>query len=354
MAPTIKQATRIQIGKETTRGTAVAATRRILTKNATYRLLEEFEEHQGQMHGTLARAATAPTLVRNGTEFELTTDLDFEQLLMFLLSGVKGAVTPTTPGSGEARLWTFTPSVTADPEPETYTLEYAERDMESSPNELGLEAPYAFTTALELTGGEEGVPQIKASMVARKTSLAVSTPALTLPTVSYAGNLRWAVYIDGTWAGLGTTQITGQVYGFTWRFSDFLRAAYYLDNRSDLDFSTYEYPGPDGRIVDLTIDTVLGAASGDLVPTEDGNKSAGTKRFVRVELVGAAFSAPDSSLYRTITLDGCYVHAADSMQDRGEDREGNKITRLHLLSFYDSTQAQDFQVAVQNALASFP
>ena len=351
MSNAIKVATRIQIGKESTRGTAVAATRKILTKAASFRVLETLEEFEGQMHGTLARTAMAPLVVRNGTEFQIATDLDFEQILLALLSGVRGGVTPTVPGTGEARLWTFTPSMVADPLPTTYTIEYAERDMAASPNELGMEAPYGFTTGFEIAGGLDQLPQITMDMVARKTSLAASTGALALPTLSVASNLRWGVYIDSTWANLGTTQITGQVYGFTYKFSDFLRAAYYLNNRSDLDFSQYEF---NPRVVDITMDVVLGAASGDLVPTEDGNKSAGTMRFVRLELLGGAFDAPDNGRNRMIRLDGAYFHAIDSMQDRGADNDGNAVTRLHLLSTYDATVAQDVQMVVENNLTAFP
>ena len=86
MSSGIKAATLVQIGKETTRGTAVAATRKILTKDATYRIMETLEEFEGQMHGTLARTAVAPVVVRKGTEFEVSTDLDFEQILLPLLS----------------------------------------------------------------------------------------------------------------------------------------------------------------------------------------------------------------------------------------------------------------------------
>jgi hypothetical protein len=351
MSNAIKVATLIQIGKESTRGTPVAATRKILTKASTFRILETLEEFEGQMHGTLARTAMAPLVVRNGTEFQVVTDLDFEQVLLPLLSGVKGGVTPTTPGTGEARLWTFTPSVTADPLPTTYTIEYAERDMDASPNELGLEAPYGFATGFEIGGGLDQLPQLTIDMVARKTGLAASTGALALPTLNVASNLRWKVTIDSTWANLGTTQITGQVYGFAYKFSGFLAPAYYLDNRSDLDFSQYEF---NPRMVDLTMDVTLGAASGDLVPTEDGNKSAGTMRFVRLELLGGAFDSPDNGRNRIIRLDGAYFHAMDSMQDRGADNEGNAVTRLHLLSTYDSTQAQDVEMVVENNLTAFP
>ena len=351
MSTAIKMATRIQVGKETTRGTAVAATRMILTKDATYRNLESLETFEGQMHGTLARTTVAPVITRNHTEFEISNDLDFEQVLLFLLSGMKGGVTPTTPGRGEARLWTFTPSVTADPLPDAYTIEFAERDMDASANELELEAPYGITTQIELSGGDEGVPQINASMVARKSVLSTSTPSLALPTITHPSNLQWAAYIDGKWAKLGTTQITGQIYGSTWRFGDFIKPVYYQDGRSALDFSNYEF-GP--RLAELSLDVVLDPASGGLVPTEDGNKSAGTLRFVRMQVTGSAFVSPDNGLSRFIQLDGAYYHAEDSMQERGGDRDGNVVTRVHLLSAYDSTQAQDVQVAVQNNLATFP
>ena len=355
MATTIRAATRLQIGKETTRGTAVAATRALATKSATYRIREEFEEHAGQMSGNLARASVAPILKRTWTEFEFTNDLEFTQILLFLLSGMKGGVTPTTPGSGEARLWTFTPSPTVDPAPDTYTLEYAERDMESSPNELSNEAPYAFTKEIEISASEDATPQLSASMVARVSSLTASTGALTLPTPEVVTTPLAGLWIDATWAGLGTTAITGQIFGVTWRWSDFLREAWYFDNRSTKDFSQYEFPGRDeGRVADLTIDAVMGAASGDLVPTEDALKTAGTKRFVRVQFSGSAFDAPDNGLSRFIRLDGCFIHAPDSMEERGQDKDGNKIIRLHLLSFYDSTQAQDVEISCQNNLATFP
>ena len=348
----VKSATLVQIGKETTRGTAVAATRRLLLKgDATYRFMEEFDMMDGQMHGTLARATVAPVLTRNGTEFDIVTDVDFDQILAFCLSGLKGVVTPTTPGTGEGRLWTFTPPAAADPLPETYTLEYAERNFAATPDELSLEAPYAFTTEIELGGGNDGIPQLRVKMVARETTLTASTASLTLPTVEFPAQARWAVYIDGTWANLGTTQITGQVLGLTWRFSDFLRPDYYLDNRAQLDFSQYQYTP---RVVDLSIDATLDPAASKLVVTEDGSKTAGTTRFIRLQLNGSAFDAPDGTLNRYVRIDGAYVHMPDSMEERGRDRDGNVVVPLHLQSIYDATQAQDVEVSVQNTLATFP
>ena len=344
----IKEATRIQVGKETTRGTAVAATRKLLVKDATYRRIQDLEAFEGQMHDTLARVTQAPVVTREGTEFEVSTDLDFEQILLFRLSGMKGAVTPSTPVAMEnQRLWTFTPSVTTDPLPDTYTIEFVESNMDATPDDAGMETPYGFTVALEIVAGVDGISQINASMVGRKTSDTTPTASLALPTVEYTSGLEWACYVDGTWANLGTTQISGQIYGFTWRFHNFLAPSYHLDGRDDKDFSQYQFTP---REVDLTMDVVHDPTSTALVQTEEANKTNGTARFIQLKLDG-----PDmDSRPKQIILDGCYYHESDSMQDRGQDRDGNMITRLHLKSAYDSTQAQDIQVSVENILTAFP
>ena len=142
-----------------------------------------------------------------------------------------------------------------------------------------METTYGFTTAFEISGGLEQLPQLSVSMVGRKTNLLTATTSIALPALTFASNLRWSVAFDSSWANLGNTQITGQIHAFTYSFSDFLRPAYYLDGRSALDFSNYEFKQ---RVIDLSMDVVLGAASGDLVPTEDALKTAGTKRFVRL------------------------------------------------------------------------
>ncbi len=349
MSTAIKEARRVQIGKESTRGDPVAATRAISMRDPTYRIIEEMEEFEGQMHRTMARVATAPVVVRTGTEFEFASWLDFDQILMFCLSGLKGGVSPATPGTGDARLWTFRPPIAADPLPDTYTLEFSDRDMDASPNELSNESPYCFTTVIEITGGIDGVVEITASMVGRKAVIAASTAALALPTLEFMPQLKWTIDVDPAWASLGSTQISGQIYGFTWRFEGYLRPVAYNDGRGDLDFSQYEFAP---RTADLSLDVTIDPSG--FVAAEDGNKTVGTPRFVRLEIEGSAFDTPDDSFNKMLRIDGCYYHRADSMTERGNDRDGSASTRMHLSSAYDVTEGADVEVVVQNALTAFP
>ena len=192
------------------------------------------------------------------------------------------------------------------------------------------------------------------SFFARKTVDSTYTSGIALDGPSYFANLRWGVHVDETWAGIGGTQISAQVLGFTSQFSNFIRPAWYMDNRSDLDFTQYEFGMPGGRILDLSVDLVHDPASSKFVQTEEANKTNGTKRFVRVNLLGAAFAAPDAGITRRVTIDMPCFHADDSMEERGQDQDGNLVVRAHFVSAYDATGALDMQIEVVNALTSFP
>ncbi len=348
MPSAIKEATSIQIGKEAARGTLVAAARRLVSPSATHRILEEQVEFEEQMDGLLTRAAYGPLVTRHSTQFEIPLTLDFEQILLPLLSGVKGGVAPTSPGTDAARLWTFKPSVSGDPAPDAYTVEWITSDFITN-NEW--EAGYALTENFEISSSDSGAPEASISMFARRSKRSTMTAGVALPTLTHAVIPRWHAYADNSWAALGTTQIVGQIYGLTVTWTTGIRPAYYLDGRADLDFSKYEFSK---RMVDVTLEVIHGAAATDFVEAEQVHKDSQAKRFLQLQLNGPAFADPDGALNRFIRLKGCFVHAPDSMDSRGSDRDGSVSTTVHLRSYYDSTAAQDVEMAVQNNLATFP
>ena len=349
MAAGVLPLTLVQVGKESSAGTAVAATRRILTKSATYRHQQTQEMFEGQLSGVLSRAVTAPVITREHTQLEISTDLDFNQVLLPLLSGVKGGVTPSTPGSGEARLWTFAPSQTA-PSVDSYTLEYVADDGSTKQQ---LEAPFGVTTSFEITGGVDALPQISYTMDARKSDQSTYTSGIALPTMTkaFASNLRWAVTIDDTWANVGNTTKSGQVYGFTWSQSAFVMPQYYLQNRDDHDFANVE---PQTRTVTLSMELTLDTGGSNVYETELAKKASGSLRFIECVLQGQAFAAPDASFAREVSLRGSFVHADDSLAELGSDRDGNSVVSMNLVSQYDPTGAVDVNYLIQNNLTSFP
>jgi hypothetical protein len=347
MAAGVQPLTLIQVGKESTDGTAVAATRRVLTKSGTFRHLQTQELFDGQLSGVLSRSVTTPVITREASQLEISTDLDFNQVLLPLLSGVAGGVTPSTPGTGEARLWTFAPSQTA-PSVDPYTIEMV---VDDGSTKQEIEAPFGVTTSFEITGGVDALPQITWSMDARKSVQSTYTSGIALPAVAFAANLRWQMSLDTTWANVGNTTISGQVYGFTLGQSAFVMPQYYLQNRDALDFAGVE---PQTRTTDLVIQATFDTGGSNLYETELAAKALGSKRFIELKLQGDAFASPDASLNHEIKVRGSFVHADDSMQDLGADRDGNSVVSLHLVSQYDPTGAVDINYLVQNALTSFP
>ena len=340
MASAVKAATLLQIGKETVRGTLVAATRR-MTGGATVRRTMAQEMFEDEMYGVLARTARAPVITANGFELEYTAPLSFEELLLPLLSGMKGAVTPT--GAGADKTWTFTPGVAADPVPDTFTVEWVESDFT---NDQEWEAGYAFTTGWGVKVGVTGLAELSVSMAARKAVSSTKTASVALPALNYAPALTWKVYVDDAWAGLGTTPVTGQVYGADWKFDTGIKPQTYLDGRAAVDFSQYEFGS---RSAELSLEAVVSPTAG-IVIAEQAKKDTPALRFVRLELSGAALGG---GTYK-IQIDGAYYHAEDSLSERGADRDGNMITGMHLLSAYDPTGAQDVRVLVVNALTAYP
>jgi hypothetical protein len=106
---------RIQVGKETTPGSAVAATRLVYLDNASIKFTKTREPRYHRFAtGTRdnVRAYTSGPVAAGG---EAKLPVSGDELLEWLLVGLQGSVTPTTPsGATNARLWTFKPSTTLD------------------------------------------------------------------------------------------------------------------------------------------------------------------------------------------------------------------------------------------------
>lgn len=100
----------IQIGKETTPGTSVAATRKMYFENVSMDRKREARLHEFAT-GTpdQARAQTLGAVEAMGS-FEMA--LSSDEIVEIALITIQGGVTPTTPGGATlSRLWTFKPGV---------------------------------------------------------------------------------------------------------------------------------------------------------------------------------------------------------------------------------------------------
>lgn len=333
--------------KKLTKGTTPLAgdTWRRLVGNFKLSRIEDLEEFPDLDVGLYVRAQ-APIVINKGVAFELTTPLDFTQLLWALQSGLKGGVTPT--GGGADKTWTFTPSMSAGIIADTYTMEANETD--GFTNAI-IRANYMFCDEWEISANTEGVAQLRAHFMARAPADASAFTATTpgaVPALIYAPAIRGQAFLDATWAGLGTTPLgTGQLYGFSYKVSNAIFPQKYMDGRATLDFSREETRR---IVVDLTLDVVSDPTATAFVQVEEAAKLAATMRFIRVKLLGPALGG---SAYE-VDVDLACTHASDSMVERFSDRDGNLVTKAHLTAQYDLTSTNSVQARVINAATAFP
>ena len=350
MASARQPLSRLQIGIETAAGTLATTTRSWRYREATYENMITLEEFNEQVSGTFARTATKPFVTRFGTQLQYNSEFSFEQIMLPLASGVKGAATTTTPTSAtKARLHTWAPGLAAAPALETYSLEYGFHD---GTNQRAFRAPYAFTTEFTVGGSAEGISMLGATMMARRTVEAAAPTTITRPDLSYGANISWGFTDDSSWANLGDTALLGTVNSFeaTWR--DFVSPKYSLDGRADKDFSSINLIGR--RVLDITAQVVIDPASSSFWRTHLAAKEAGTKRFLRGTLTGDVIETVATvDLHNFFYFEGAFVHASDSLTSYGTDEDGEAVVDVHLMSIADGTNG-DVQFAVQNGLASFP
>lgn len=346
-----KHAILAQIGEEVTPGTAVAATRRLAVRTFTFDGEDDVYEHSDVIDGLLTHQASSPLIVKHGSSYEMRMDLDFEQILWPLMSGLEGGVTPTQPDMMNAPntyLWTFTPPVDSDPTLDAYTVEFASR---AGADVLDYESPYVMCRELEISARNENVPEVVARFFGRKFVASTVTPALAVPTLSDFPALLTKVYIDDTWANLGMTQITGQVKSFRWRWANAVRPEWFLDGRADLDLSTHVIRR---RTPELEMRIAVDPAANQVADDELTQKRASAGRAVRIEMDDGVEIDVGGALNRYVHIDGFYYHTSESVRRRGEDEDGNLILDLRLRGAYETSQAQDTEVRVENNLSSWP
>lgn len=316
---------RIQIGKESTRGTLVAADKKLLgTLTATpdvtfHRPIEE--------RNSLAeyRRAIATNQI---TRMRFDGGASYDQLIYFLAMAVKGAVAGAQQAATPAYLWTYTPSLTAKAVQDSFTFEYGDDTQE-------FECGFALIDNLELNIALGEVVNLRADMFAKLLAKSTFTGGLSDPTnfeEIVSDNLK--VYIDGTYANLGTTQKSTLVSGGRVRLATGLVPVKYADG--GLDFSGIS---EGKRHLEIELDMIVGS---DFI-TEYDAYIAGTERSIRLIWTGTQIDpAPH---YYTLTVDA--IGRYTSPPELFGDRDGENMARLTFASHEDAS-GNEYSIVVKN------
>lgn len=188
----------VQIGAESTPGTAVPAGKKLQNINFTLSPKPDVKKFRATGH----RWDTVTEMDREWSEWKADGNLDYQDFI-YLVSGPFGAATITTPGGGtNSRSWAWTPPVTGAITPKTYSIEQGDAVRAHK-------TAYGLFTGFSYKGSRSGGFTCDAPMIARAfTDGATMTSSPTAVAMSPVVGGHVNLWIDTTSGALGTTQFT--------------------------------------------------------------------------------------------------------------------------------------------------
>ncbi len=265
----------LQIGKETTAGTAVAATNILYGEG---RLVDDRQARRQQRRPGRYAPNLIDSLIGRMGSISHSADATFEQLPYFFQAGVKDA-TPAADGSGSSGFaYTYDMPLGTNSSPAVYTIE---DDSEVKT----LRAPYAYVEQIVIEGSADNVVTVSTTW---KTAIvselgAGKTGGLTLQTVEDIEFNCGALYIDDSGGTIGTTAVADKLMRFKLTINTGLKPR--LTQDCALGFARLlRDPEAVSAVCEFTID-----GAGSTASDEHDDYEAENIRLIRVEFTGADY-----------------------------------------------------------------
>jgi hypothetical protein len=189
----------VQVGVESTAGTAVAPTKQFAGLDVQLDTALEYDEFGPA--GQLTNTIVAPR--QEWSTGSLSGYPTYTEIV-YPLSNVFGAAVITTPtGATNRRLWSWNPSASTPWTPKTWTI------RRGVPSDTAEEANYALLSGLNLEFARRSAPSIGGDLFARRLdyAAALATTGVTVPTNVPMLPAEGSVYLDSAGAGLGVTKL---------------------------------------------------------------------------------------------------------------------------------------------------
>ena len=331
----IKRLRRIQLGREVTAGTAVAATtiwRGPAVPGDDDRMNVMPEENVGISSAT-TRQYTAGLLA--SIPFP-ETEATFEQVQHIYESGIK-TVTLSQDGTGTDYIGIY-----PLPSGDANTLKHY--TVETGDNKIEEEVEYAFTTEFTLSGKINEAIKMSHVMQGRQALVTTFTGALSVPSVHEMLFNKSKLYIDNVGGTIGSTQIANTWIGFSLKVITGWKAQHTGDG--NLYFSFADFIGAKAT---LELDLLHNATSA----AERVLWRANTPRMFRIKTEGAAVTTPGTT-YSLLThlIDGAGMYTAFSPAK--DESDGSNVVKATLELAYDATAAKFLQFTTVNELSAVP
>lgn len=324
-----------QAGIEVTRGTAVAATRKIyaqITPSYT-KPLSTFQDASGTYFDR-----HRPGYGREVIGFSAVDIATFEDLPWWLQFFVEGGVTATTDGgSPPAYPYTFAPSAATD-DLKSMTLEFNES---GNPYESSQVMATMATLRMDADNDNEPGWMIDVTLIGRDWSTTTFTGALSDRTTEVILARGTKLYINDTSATIGNTQKTGTLINCSISFATGIhfkafaenetgyaankvgRNAYHVDAQftfefdNDTEFAKYRSSTPQQRAIRLS-------REGTTIHTT-------VTKLMQIDLFNMLWNSWSRS-----------------------DREGNLTAVFGASGYFDTSESNVLEILVRNALSTLP
>lgn len=330
-----KWAQKIQIGVESTSGTAVPATTVLRTEGGN---LEDRREVVFVPESTGIATPTNRTYIAKfeGALSVAESPATFEQLPHIFEAGVAAEV-GTQDGAGSDYIYAYNSPTTTANTINTYTIETGD-------NQQAEEMEYAFVESFTLTGAPDTALMMSSEWIGRQVTDVSFTGALTIPAVEEIIASCGAIYINDVTSAFGTTQIASTALAFELTVTTGWKAKYSVDNGQK--YFDFAYFDKDSWEVILSFTFEHNATS----VLEKTDWRAETARAVQLKFEGSAAGTPGTTYSnKTLILD---IAGMYETFDALSDEDGNSVITATLRAGYDSTLAASFNTIIVNELSA--
>lgn len=331
----VKRLRKIQLGREATSGTAVAAT--TIWRGPALMVLDDRMMVMPDENIGLSSSTTRIYTPKLQASLDFPeTEATFEQVQHIYESGL-ATVTINADGAGSGKIGVY-----PLPSGDAGTLKHY--TVEGGDNKTVEEIEYAFTSEFTLSGKINEAIKMSHKMIGRQNTVSSFTGSITVPTVNEMLFNKSKLYIDAVGGTLGATQITNTWIGFNLKVITGWKAQFTGDGNL-----YYSFPDFVGAKATLELDFLHNATSA----AQRELWRAKTPRMIRIKTEGPSLSSAGTtySLF-THLIDGAGVYT--SFGPPNEENEGSNAHKAVFEFAYDSTAAKFLQFTTVNQNASVP
>lgn len=327
MAPGTQVMTYWQMGKESSAGTSVAATRRWFP-NGTGAI--NIDNHMSIYRGNRGNWTMATGGIEMGEDVQLTyqSNPDIGLLydeLPFILGQIDGGNSPS--GALANKTWTIAPSQTAANSPESYTIEVGDDTQE-------FEFEYAQARSFTISAAVDSMTQLEVDWFARQSAKSTKTAlSSNLPLVGIPGYL-WKVRFASAQSGLaGASDQDNFLLDFNLNTQTTLAPRHYMAGN--------KYFGQSVETRELTASLTMHVESTATAVSQFYDKwRAQTVDFIQLKATGPTLGSANYSAQAQLALLYTNVVPISSEQD------GVNIYEVEAIAVNDPTWAQSMAWSV--------